>query len=209
MVLDEPTSGLDPLLQRQFAALVAERTAEGVTVLLSSHVMAEVEQIAQRVALLPGWIPLVALNGPVQFNLPVANLTAASAQMGLMCLGRSMAAQAVAAWTVRRAVGLAAVAGYVVISYVVYGLSGTVGWLAHLRPLTVWRWAQLTTRYRGDSAGTSHSPRARGRHLRMGRNVPLCSSRPARVIIRAFVGAGGSVPGAGHASIVDACSKSA
>ncbi len=52
LVLDEPTSGLDPLLQREFAQLVAERVAAGVTVLLSSHVMSEVEQIASRVALL-------------------------------------------------------------------------------------------------------------------------------------------------------------
>jgi ABC-2 type transport system ATP-binding protein len=52
LVLDEPTSGLDPLLQREFASLVAETSSAGATVLLSSHVMAEVEQIATRVALL-------------------------------------------------------------------------------------------------------------------------------------------------------------
>ncbi len=52
LVLDEPTSGLDPLLQREFAALVTEATGAGATVLLSSHVMSEVEQIANRVALL-------------------------------------------------------------------------------------------------------------------------------------------------------------
>jgi len=52
LVLDEPTSGLDPLLQREFAALVREATADGTTILLSSHVMSEVEQIASRVALM-------------------------------------------------------------------------------------------------------------------------------------------------------------
>jgi ABC-2 type transport system ATP-binding protein len=52
LVLDEPTSGLDPLVQRLFAEIVAERAAEGAAVLLSSHVMSEVEQIADRVALL-------------------------------------------------------------------------------------------------------------------------------------------------------------
>ena len=52
LVLDEPTSGLDPLLQREFAALVAERQSAGTSILLSSHVMAEVEQIASRVALM-------------------------------------------------------------------------------------------------------------------------------------------------------------
>lgn len=52
LVLDEPTSGLDPLLQREFAALLAETVAQGATVLLSSHVMTEVEQVATRVALM-------------------------------------------------------------------------------------------------------------------------------------------------------------
>jgi ABC-2 type transport system ATP-binding protein len=52
LVLDEPTSGLDPLLQREFGAMVRERIDDGATVLLSSHVMAEVEQIASRVALM-------------------------------------------------------------------------------------------------------------------------------------------------------------
>ncbi len=52
LVLDEPTSGLDPLLQREFAAMAREVVADGRTVLLSSHVMSEVEQVADRVALL-------------------------------------------------------------------------------------------------------------------------------------------------------------
>ena len=52
LVLDEPTSGLDPLLQRVFGDLVMERAADGTAILLSSHVMSEVEQIATRVALL-------------------------------------------------------------------------------------------------------------------------------------------------------------
>lgn len=52
LVLDEPTSGLDPLLQRQFAGLVTDATGRGAAVLLSSHVMAEVEQVAHTVALM-------------------------------------------------------------------------------------------------------------------------------------------------------------
>jgi ABC-2 type transport system ATP-binding protein len=52
LILDEPTSGLDPLLQRRFAALVADATDRGAAVLLSSHVMAEVEQVAHSVALM-------------------------------------------------------------------------------------------------------------------------------------------------------------
>lgn len=52
IVLDEPTSGLDPVLQRVFADLVKEATDEGTTVLLSSHVMSEVQEIAAQVVLL-------------------------------------------------------------------------------------------------------------------------------------------------------------
>lgn len=52
LVLDEPTSGLDPLVQRVFATLLSEAVADGATVVLSSHVMSEVEQVASRVALM-------------------------------------------------------------------------------------------------------------------------------------------------------------
>jgi ABC-2 type transport system ATP-binding protein len=52
LVLDEPTSGLDPLLQRTFRDLVRESVAAGRTILLSSHVLEEVEHLADRVALL-------------------------------------------------------------------------------------------------------------------------------------------------------------
>jgi ABC-2 type transport system ATP-binding protein len=52
LILDEPTSGLDPLLQRTFHELVAEASAEGATVLLSSHVLSELEHVADRVAMI-------------------------------------------------------------------------------------------------------------------------------------------------------------
>lgn len=52
LILDEPTLGLDPLVQREFRALVGEAVAGGATVLLSSHVLAEVEQICHRIGLI-------------------------------------------------------------------------------------------------------------------------------------------------------------
>jgi beta-exotoxin I transport system ATP-binding protein len=52
LILDEPITGLDPLVQRSFHALLAEVTAEGRTVFLSSHSLAEVERVARRVAIL-------------------------------------------------------------------------------------------------------------------------------------------------------------
>lgn len=52
LLLDEPTSGLDPLLQREFAQLVDEAVRDGVGVVLSSHVLSELEGLADRVAVL-------------------------------------------------------------------------------------------------------------------------------------------------------------
>jgi len=52
LVLDEPTSGLDPLVQQEFYELVAETTRDGRTVFLSSHVLPEVQRIADRVAVI-------------------------------------------------------------------------------------------------------------------------------------------------------------
>ena len=52
LILDEPTSGLDPIVQREFEELLREARDRGTAVLLSSHVMHEVETTAQRVAIL-------------------------------------------------------------------------------------------------------------------------------------------------------------
>jgi beta-exotoxin I transport system ATP-binding protein len=52
LVLDEPTSGLDPLIQQEFHQLVDEARAAGASVLLSSHVLPEVERICDRVGIL-------------------------------------------------------------------------------------------------------------------------------------------------------------
>ena len=52
LILDEPTSGLDPLLQRAFLDLVLEARAGGATVFMSSHVLSEVEDVADRVAII-------------------------------------------------------------------------------------------------------------------------------------------------------------
>ncbi|MGB3910200.1 MAG: ABC transporter ATP-binding protein [Pseudolysinimonas sp.] len=52
LVLDEPTSGLDPLVQREFMTMVREARDNGQTVLLSSHVLSEIQQTADVVAVL-------------------------------------------------------------------------------------------------------------------------------------------------------------
>jgi ABC-2 type transport system ATP-binding protein len=51
VILDEPTMGLDPLVQQEFLALVREVRTSGRTVLMSSHVLAEVESVSDRVGI--------------------------------------------------------------------------------------------------------------------------------------------------------------
>ncbi|WP_037888501.1 ABC transporter ATP-binding protein [Streptomyces sp. NRRL S-87] len=52
LILDEPTSGLDPLMDEVFRGCVGEARAAGRTVLLSSHVLGEVEALCDRVSII-------------------------------------------------------------------------------------------------------------------------------------------------------------
>jgi ABC-2 type transport system ATP-binding protein len=52
LVLDEPTAGLDPLMEAVFQSCIREMTIEGRTVLLSSHILAEVEALCDRVTII-------------------------------------------------------------------------------------------------------------------------------------------------------------
>lgn len=52
LILDEPTSGLDPLVQQEFHAILREHAARGGSVLLSSHVLGEVQRVADRIGVL-------------------------------------------------------------------------------------------------------------------------------------------------------------
>ncbi|QFG20262.1 ABC transporter ATP-binding protein [Actinomadura sp. WMMB 499] len=52
LILDEPTSGLDPLMEAAFRECIAEERAGGRTVLLSSHILAEVEALCDRVSII-------------------------------------------------------------------------------------------------------------------------------------------------------------
>ncbi|HEY0217757.1 MAG TPA: ABC transporter ATP-binding protein [Cellulomonas sp.] len=54
LVLDEPTSGLDPLMEAVFQQCIREAAAGGCTVLLSSHILAEVEALCERVTIIRG-----------------------------------------------------------------------------------------------------------------------------------------------------------
>ncbi|GEL94049.1 ABC transporter ATP-binding protein [Cellulomonas composti] len=52
LILDEPTSGLDPLMEKVFQEVIGEAKDRGSTVLLSSHILAEVETLADRLSII-------------------------------------------------------------------------------------------------------------------------------------------------------------
>jgi ABC-2 type transport system ATP-binding protein len=52
LLLDEPTSGLDPLMEEVFQEYIRDIRAQGRTVLLSSHILAEVEHLCDRVSII-------------------------------------------------------------------------------------------------------------------------------------------------------------
>ncbi|MDQ6944958.1 MAG: ABC transporter ATP-binding protein [Actinomycetota bacterium] len=52
LILDEPSSGLDPLMENVFQEVIGEAKARGTSVLLSSHILAEVESLADRLSII-------------------------------------------------------------------------------------------------------------------------------------------------------------
>jgi ABC-2 type transport system ATP-binding protein len=70
VILDEPTSGLDPLGTRQVKDIVLALAERGKTVLLSSHLLADVEDVCDRVSILYGG--KVRAAGPIRELLQVA-----------------------------------------------------------------------------------------------------------------------------------------
>jgi len=52
LILDEPTSGLDPLMEAVFQQCIGEAAREGRTILLSSHILAEVESLCEVVTII-------------------------------------------------------------------------------------------------------------------------------------------------------------
>ena len=72
LVLDEPTNGLDPQGTREVRHLIGELAGDGATVLVSSHLLAEVEQMCSHVG--------VMYNGRLVSEGPIADLHAGTVQ---------------------------------------------------------------------------------------------------------------------------------
>jgi ABC-2 type transport system ATP-binding protein len=82
LMLDEPTGGLDPLMQQEVLGLIRQARSDGATVFFSSHIMSEVQAVADRVAMIrQGKIVEIAETGAlinralrhttIQFKEPV------------------------------------------------------------------------------------------------------------------------------------------
>jgi ABC-2 type transport system ATP-binding protein len=78
LVLDEPMSGLDPVGRAEVKALLREQRSRGVTVLMSSHVLAETESICNRVAIMDagtivevGEVPTLLGSGVKEWEISV------------------------------------------------------------------------------------------------------------------------------------------
>jgi len=81
LILDEPMSGLDPVGRAEVKALLREQRAKGVTVLMSSHVLAETESICNRVAIMNagalvevGAVPSLLASGVREWEIAVDRL---------------------------------------------------------------------------------------------------------------------------------------
>ncbi|MCX7736451.1 MAG: ABC transporter ATP-binding protein [Candidatus Kapabacteria bacterium] len=75
LILDEPTSGLDPISAGKLKKLIKERNSEGSTVLLISHIMSEVEELADEI--------IYFLNGQISFREKVRKLIEKTAGINL------------------------------------------------------------------------------------------------------------------------------
>ena len=75
LMLDEPTAGLDPLSSATFKDKIAALRGDGVTVVVASHIMSELEELCDDVAFL--------LDGVVRYVGPVSQLTAMTRQANL------------------------------------------------------------------------------------------------------------------------------
>jgi ABC-2 type transport system ATP-binding protein len=93
IVLDEPTNGLDPQGTREVRALIREIAADGITVFVSSHLLAEVEQVCSHVGVMrtgrlvfQGPLEDLRASGSARIRVDTAEPAAAAAVLGRLGL---------------------------------------------------------------------------------------------------------------------------
>jgi ABC-2 type transport system ATP-binding protein len=93
IILDEPTNGLDPQGTREVRALVRQIAAEGITVFVSSHLLAEVEQVCSHVGVMrvgklvfQGSLPELRHTGAARITVRTADVAAAAKVFGKLGL---------------------------------------------------------------------------------------------------------------------------
>jgi ABC-2 type transport system ATP-binding protein len=90
LVLDEPTNGLDPQGTREVRHLVRDLASDGTTVLVSSHLLAEIEQVATHVGIMSAGVLL--RQGPLTEVLSegteIVRITTPDTELVLSCLRR-------------------------------------------------------------------------------------------------------------------------
>jgi ABC-2 type transport system ATP-binding protein len=99
LIIDEPTNGLDPAGIREIRGLLRGLAAEGTTVFLSSHLLAEVEQVCDRVAVIVGG-RLVEEGAPAMLGAIKRRV-----RVGVRTADSEVAARLLARWTARYADG--------------------------------------------------------------------------------------------------------
>ena len=95
LILDEPTNGLDPQGTREVRHLVRDLASEGTTVLVSSHLLSEIEQIATHVGMMSagrlvrqGTLSEVLAGGSAQVRIMTTDLDVAAAALQRFGLGK-------------------------------------------------------------------------------------------------------------------------
>jgi len=99
IILDEPTNGLDPQGTREVRALIRQIAADGITVFVSSHLLAEVEQICTHVGVMrtgrlvfPGSLPELRRTGAARVTVHTADAEAAAKVLAALDLADPQAA---------------------------------------------------------------------------------------------------------------------
>ena len=99
IILDEPTNGLDPQGTREVRALIRQIAADGITVFVSSHLLAEVEQICTHVGVMrtgrlvfQGSLPELRRTGAARVTVHTADAEAAAKVLAALDLADPQAA---------------------------------------------------------------------------------------------------------------------